>query len=158
VFNFESSVTRSKEKEGRREIEYIFLLLLIIFPFLSHFLHPTHCDNRLMNDPHCSIPQECTFFGMPNLVACGRTRASTNRCLHINSLVWTSYVQPGARMWPSRSFVRPGLGFVVKVSYVLTTSPYFDNLELDIFDAGDLQCNFITSVTIAVRIPTLSVH
>jgi len=36
---------------------------------------------------------------------------------------------------------------VVKVSYILTTCSYFDNLEVDIFDAGGLQCHFIMSVT-----------
>jgi len=41
---------------------------------------------------------------------------------------------------------------VVKVSYILTTYSYFDNLEFDIFDASGLQRNFITSFTIAVRI------
>jgi len=40
---------------------------------------------------------------------------------------------------------------VVKVSYILTTCPYFDNLEFDIFDAGGPQCHFITSFTMAVR-------
>jgi len=34
----------------------------------------------------------------------------------------------------------------------LTTCPYFDNREFDIFDAGSPPCHFITSVTIAVRI------
>ena len=47
---------------------------------------------------------------------------------------------------------------MVKVSYILTTCPYFDNLEFDIFDAGGPQCHFITSFTMAVRIRTLSVH
>jgi len=46
----------------------------------------------------------------------------------------------------------------VKVSYILATCPYFDNLEFDIFDAGGPQCHFITSFTMAVRIRTLSVH
>jgi len=46
---------------------------------------------------------------------------------------------------------------VVNVSYILTTCPYFDNLEFDIFEASDLQCHFITSVTTALRIRTLSV-
>jgi len=46
----------------------------------------------------------------------------------------------------------------MKISYILTTCPYFDNLELDIFNAGGPQCHLITSVTIAVRIRTLSVH
>jgi len=41
---------------------------------------------------------------------------------------------------------------VVKVSYILPTCPYFDNLEFDIFVAGGPQCHFIMSVTIAVRI------
>jgi len=47
---------------------------------------------------------------------------------------------------------------VVKVSFVLTTCPYFDNFEFDIFDAGSLQRHFITYVTTAVRIQTLAVH
>jgi len=45
----------------------------------------------------------------------------------------------------------------VKVSYILTTSPYFDNLEYDIFDAGSPQCRFITSITIAI-VRTLRVN
>jgi len=36
---------------------------------------------------------------------------------------------------------------MVKVSYILTTCPYVDNPESDIFDAGGIQCHFITSVT-----------
>jgi len=40
----------------------------------------------------------------------------------------------------------------------LTTSPYFDTFGFEIFDAGGPQCHFITSVTIAIRIRTLSVH
>jgi len=40
----------------------------------------------------------------------------------------------------------------------LTTSPYFDNLEFNIFDAGSPECYFIMSVTIAVGIRTLSVY
>jgi len=47
---------------------------------------------------------------------------------------------------------------VVKVSYILTTSSYFDNLEFHISVAGGPQCHFITSVTFAVRIRTLPVH
>jgi len=47
---------------------------------------------------------------------------------------------------------------VVKVNYLLTTCPYFDNLEFDVLDAGGPQCHFITSVTSAVRIRTLPVH
>ena len=42
--------------------------------------------------------------------------------------------------------------------YILTTFPYFNNLDFDIFDAGGPQCHFITSVTIVVRIRTLSGH
>jgi len=38
----------------------------------------------------------------------------------------------------------------------MTTCPYFDNLESDIFDAGGPQCLFITSVIIVIRIRTLS--
>jgi len=48
----------------------------------------------------------------------------------------------------------------MKVSYMLTTCFYVDNLEFDIFDAGGPQCHFIMSFsfTIAVRIQMLSVH
>jgi len=63
-------------------------------------------------------------------------------------------------MWPSESFVRPSLGFRCRKSillYILTTCSYFDYLEFDICDAGGRQCHFITSVTIPIRIPTLSV-
>jgi len=35
---------------------------------------------------------------------------------------------------------------VVQATYMLTTCPYCDNLKIDIFDAGGLQCHFITSV------------
>ena len=37
---------------------------------------------------------------------------------------------------------------VVKVSYILTSCPYLDNLEFDIFDTDSSQCRFNTSVTI----------
>jgi len=37
----------------------------------------------------------------------------------------------------------------VKVSYILTTCPYFDNLEFYIFYAGGPHYHVITSVTIA---------
>ena len=47
---------------------------------------------------------------------------------------------------------------VVKVSYILTTCPCFDTFGFDMFDAGGPQCHFITSVTTAVRIRTLSVY
>jgi len=41
---------------------------------------------------------------------------------------------------------------------MLTICPYFDKLESDIFDSAGLQCHFITSVNIAVKIRTLSVN
>jgi len=41
---------------------------------------------------------------------------------------------------------------------MLTKCLYVDNLEFDIFYAGGRQCHFITPVTIAVRIRTLSAH
>jgi len=41
---------------------------------------------------------------------------------------------------------------------MLTTCPYFDNLEFHIFGAGGPQCDFITSVAIALRIRTFSVR
>jgi len=49
---------------------------------------------------------------------------------------------------------------VVRVCYILTTYPYFANLELEIFYAGYLPSlvDVITSVTIVVRIRTLSAH
>jgi len=64
------------------------------------------------------------------------------------------------RPWAqSKALCGPVLGFaIVKLVYVLTTCPYFDNLEFDIFDAGCPKCHSIMSVTIAVRIRTLSVH
>jgi len=59
------------------------------------------------------------------------------------------------------SFVWPSLGFWCSknnLSSILTTCPYFDNLEFDSFGAGGLQHHFIMSVTIAVGILTLSVN
>jgi len=44
------------------------------------------------------------------------------------------------------------------MTYILTTCPYFDNLEFDSFDAGGHQGHFITFVNIALTIRTLSVH
>jgi len=65
-------------------------------------------------------------------------------------------VQPAAQM---KVLCRPVWVFrVVKVSCILATCPYFDNLEFYIFDAGGPQCHFITSVPIAVGIRTLLVH
>jgi len=65
-------------------------------------------------------------------------------------------------MWPRRPvevFCGPAKVFaVVKVSYILTTCPYSDNFEFDIFDAGGPQCQFITFFNMAGRIWTLSVH
>jgi len=44
-------------------------------------------------------------------------------------------------------FVPPSLGFrCSRISYVLTTYPYLDKLEVDIFGAGGLQRQFITFV------------
>jgi len=60
---------------------------------------------------------------------------------------------------PVEGFMRPSLGFRCSIGILqLTTFPCFDNLEFDVFDAGGPQCHFITSVTIAVRIWTLSVY
>jgi len=49
---------------------------------------------------------------------------------------------------------------VVKVSYILTSCPYFDNLEFDIFVASVLCATLwrTVRVTTAVRIRTLSGH
>jgi len=82
--------------------------------------------------------------------------------------VKTSYVQLAGYMLTS-------LGFCFSKSIIhipLTTCPYFDNLVFDIFNAmssvhlyhvctatlSRLYCHFITSVTNAVRIRTLSIH
>jgi len=46
---------------------------------------------------------------------------------------------------------------VVKVSYMLTTCPYFDNFEFDILMQVVLGAT-ISYVTTAVRIRMLSVH
>jgi len=60
---------------------------------------------------------------------------------------------------PRRRFCAAHYVFsVVKVSSMLTACPYFDNLEVDIFDVVGPQCHFIASLTTAVRIRTLSVH
>jgi len=60
---------------------------------------------------------------------------------------------PRAACGRVEGFVRPSVGFRCgKMSYILTICPYFDNLESNIFDAGDLQCHCISSVTIAVTI------
>ena len=59
---------------------------------------------------------------------------------------------PRATCDPVEGFVRPNLGFICSESilHTLTSSPYFDNLEFNIFDAGSSQCHFATSVTIAL--------
>jgi len=64
---------------------------------------------------------------------------------------------PRASCSPVESFVQPSLGFHYSKS-ILHTCPYFDNLEFEIFVAGGPQSQFIMSVTIAVRIRTISVH
>jgi len=47
---------------------------------------------------------------------------------------------------------------MAQTSSYATACAYFDNLELDIFVAGGPQCHFITSVTTAGGIQTLSGH
>jgi len=60
---------------------------------------------------------------------------------------------------PVERFVRPSLGCrCSKCILHLTTCPHFVTFGLEIFDAGGPQFHFITSVAIAVRIGTLSVH
>jgi len=63
-------------------------------------------------------------------------------------------------MRSSRRFYAAQFRFfaVAKISYILTTCPHFNNLELDIFDEGGLQCHFITSVAVAVGIRTVLVQ
>jgi len=64
---------------------------------------------------------------------------------------------PGAACGPVEGFVRLILGFPCSKNIVHTDNyPYFDNLKFDIFHACGPQCHFITCVTIAVRIRTLS--
>jgi len=67
---------------------------------------------------------------------------------------------PRAACCPVEDYVRASLGFRCSKSilYILKTCLCFDNLELDIFDTGCLQCPFIMSNIIAVRIQTFSVH
>jgi len=63
-----------------------------------------------------------------------------------NANVWTSYVQPAARM-------RPSLGFRCSKSILhIDNLSFFDNLEFDILDSGGPQCHFIAFFAIAVRI------
>ena len=86
--------------------------------------------------------------GPSELTACHRSRIIIALCV---VLCLTSYVQPAGRM-------RPSLGFRCSKSTLHTDNLFlFDNLEPDSFDAGRLQCHFITSVTTAVRIRTISV-
>ena len=55
-------------------------------------------------------------------------------------------------------FVWPSLGVHCYKSILhIDNLSLFDNLELDIFDAVGPHCHFITSVTVAVKIQTLSV-
>ena len=68
------------------------------------------------------------------------------------------YVCPKTAMPnPVEGFVWPSLGFsysesILHTHTVLTISPYFDNLEFDVYEAGSPQCHSIMSITIAVRI------
>jgi len=96
-------------------------------------------------------------------------RIATVTCRNINSLSTTSSLfatteglnniraamsNLRAACGPVEGFVRPSLGFRCRKSvlYILTTCPYFHDLEFNIFDAGGLQCHFITTAAIAVRI------
>jgi len=65
-------------------------------------------------------------------------------------MYWTSFKKFGPLSEKSLPLLvtQPGYG----------PDSYFDNLEFDIFHAGDPQCQFITSVNIAVRIQTLSAY
>jgi len=68
-----------------------------------------------------------------------------------------SIPRPVGCMRPSRWFCPAQFRFQLQ-SALLTTSPYFDDLEFDIFDAISAHCHFISADTIAVRIRTLSEH
>jgi len=115
----------------------------------------------------------CCWYQQQNLilptlstyVQCQRTLLPTKGLISDVIFIWKSLNQlcplsnPRAAYGPVEDFVRPILVFtVVKVSNILTACPLFDNLQFDIFDAGGPQCHFITSFTIAVRIPTLSIQ
>jgi len=53
---------------------------------------------------------------------------------------------PRAACAPVEGFVRPSLGFrCSKISYILTTCPYFDDVDFDIFDAGVVLFSAILS-------------
>jgi len=41
---------------------------------------------------------------------------------------------------------------------MLTTCPYFDNLNFDISDSGGPQCHFVTSALRAGRLPNVHWH
>ena len=91
---------------------------------------------------------------------------STDAFLHIGN-VWVqcqlSQLCPTRRPHAAQSsvegFALPSLGFTeVKVSCILTTCPYFDYIEFNIFDAGGPQCCFIMPFTAAYRIRKLSVR
>jgi len=71
-------------------------------------------------------------------------------------LHWSAETLNSGCLKPAMSNPRPSLGLRCSKSIPHTDNlSYFDDLELDIFDAGGLQCRFITSVTDAVRIRTL---
>jgi len=85
-----------------------------------------------------------------------QTIAVTSYLSAENCIVASAMSNPRAACDPIAGFVRPSLGFhCIKI---FTTFPYFDYLEFDIFDAGGLQCHFITSVTIVVGGRTLPIH
>jgi len=65
---------------------------------------------------------------------------------------------PQTACGPVEGLVWPSLGFHCSKSILhIDNLSLFDNLELDIFDAGGPQCHFVMSVIIAIRIRTLSI-
>ena len=106
---------------------------------------------------HCALNRGCGGWVSSFIIVCygcvSGEAISPSVCVKPRSAM----SNPRPACGPAEGFVRPSLVFaVVKMSCILTTCPCFNNLEFDIFDAGGPQCHFITSVTIAVRIRTLS--
>jgi len=69
----------------------------------------------------------------------------------VEMIVYISYVQSTAQSKVLCDQIY--LLAIVQAAYILTASPYFDNLQFDIFDAGGPYCNFIISVLCAGRVP-----
>jgi len=138
---------------GRLERHNASILLVI---FVPAWLHAAENRSNACWRPCCEDPPLQHKFARKKHA--GHPAVPNNDTLVDASVTVPAMSNPRSACGPVGSFVRPSLGFrCSKRSYILTTCSYFDNLEFDIFDASGSQCHTITSVTIAIRIRTLSV-